>query len=151
MFDDKDDNLSVTYFKIFQLLRTCGNMIEETHQDFRDWHAKALMTFKNDFGERLDAQGPVTDGDMKKMREEWNQWKNKVEGRFEGLRGRFKDKQQDVMSLTGSVSFYMYTQESVADIHPSFKISSLSTRLSRVRDRIAMCSFSQLRRSYTFR
>ncbi|EAT90237.2 hypothetical protein SNOG_02025 [Parastagonospora nodorum SN15] len=119
MFDDKDQNLSVTYFKIFQLLRTCGNMIEETHQDFLDWHAKILSTFKNDLEEQLDAQGPVTDVDMKKMREEWKKWKNKSKRRFEELRGRFKDKQQDVLSLTESVGLYNNTQESVADVQAS--------------------------------
>ncbi|KAH3916527.1 hypothetical protein HBH56_059770 [Parastagonospora nodorum] len=106
-----DQNLSVTYFKIFQLLRTCGNMIEETHQDFLDWHAKILSTFKNDLEEQLDAQGPVTDVDMKKMREEWKKWKNKSKRRFEELRGRFKDKQQDVLSLTESLQNFIAVNE----------------------------------------
>ncbi|KAH5426722.1 hypothetical protein HBI47_116620 [Parastagonospora nodorum] len=109
--DPTDHNLSVTYFKIFQLLRTCGIMIEETHQDFLDWHAKILSTFKNDLEEQLDAQGPVTDVDMKKMREEWKKWKNKSKRRFEELRGRFKDKQQDVLSLTESLQNFIAVNE----------------------------------------
>lgn len=110
MFDDNQALVSKAYFKIFQMLRTFDSMIQETHNDFRDWSFELLGSLKDySLGdEDVGIPRALLEGEVNKVCDEWDEWVKRLNSRFGEMRGRFQEKQRDFITLTGIVSTFLF-------------------------------------------
>lgn len=96
MTDDALLNISATYFKLSQTLRTLESMVKETMADFRDWHSKVATTMN---GPSHSFENSHLEGTVG----EWRVWGKRLEERFGEIRQKFADKRADVQSLSDNV------------------------------------------------
>jgi hypothetical protein len=73
--------------------------------------------------------------EIQELCKQWDQWYGKRMGRFGEMQQRFKEKQADLTTLTGSVSLRKYSEARSANFS-SFAILRRSARRSLVRSKL---------------
>lgn len=101
MIDDTLYGKATAFFKMFQLLRICDAMVQETLEDFECWHNNIKTTFAGNLALKGLA---FKRRHVENFENIWERHGDLIKREIQRVQSRVKEQRDDVQSLSDNVS-----------------------------------------------